>query len=659
MNVQYETRGTLRALALALLGSVAAGPAGAGDDVRVRTLASLPLEELMRVEVTTVLGTAQPRETAAAALHVVSGEDIRRSGHRTLADALRLVPGMFVGRINASSWVIGARGLSGSALTATRYLVLIDGRVVYDPLISATFWDTTDVPLADIDRIEVIRGPGATLWGANAMNGVVNVITKHARDTQGGYALVGGGDHERRYTTLRYGAALGSGAFRVFAKYAERDAFETMAGTPIDDAWSTFRTGFRFDGPLSERATVMLEGQVYEHPTARASVRLPVPGRHLQFRQDARDDDVSGAHLNGRVELAHEHGARTTVQAYAYDTRRDGARFGVSRSTFDLDLRHARRFGAHELIAGVAVDHTSDRVENGPVLIIDPARRSWATWNAFVQDTVALGERGSLTLGTKLTSHDFVGPQWQPGVRASFALSDTQFLRGAVSRPVRVPSRFEEDGLLVFSYVDTGLAAGRPATGTIVPVGVAGDDDLRAESMLAYELGHRAALGERVRLDTSVFLNDYRRLIGAPPGIFGTFTDAGSGRTRGFDVAATVDVTDRWRLEGSFSRIDVEVDGPIFDFEEGATPERMAQLRSHVALTDALELSAAAYYVDEIPRIPVDDYTRVDLGLIWRPTRSVELAVFGQNLAGSGHAEASGAEVPRSVYAQLTLRTRD
>src|SRR5688572_23629305 len=280
----------------------------------------------MEVEVTTVLGSGQSRASAPAALYVITADDIRRSGHRTLAEALRLVPAMYVGRLNSSSWVIGARGLTGSAITATRYLVLIDERVVYDPLISATFWDTTDVPLADIDRIEVIRGPGATLWGANAMNGVVNVITKAAADTQGAYALVGAGSYEQGYATLRYGGRIGSGAFRTYLKYANRDDFENAQGVSIDDAWSSLRTGFRADLPVDAATTVTLSGDVYEHPVARASVRVPVPGQHLQFQQIAQNDDISGAHLIARAERRHGERARSTMHAYYDRTRRFGAR---------------------------------------------------------------------------------------------------------------------------------------------------------------------------------------------------------------------------------------------------------------------------------------------------------------------------------------------
>ena len=659
MHGSFPLRGAIRATLATL--ALVPGLAHAGfEEERARSLAKLSLEELMQVEVTTVLGSGQARASAPAALTVITADDIRRSGHRTLAEALRLVPGMYVGRINSSSWVIGARGLTGSAITATRYLVMVDGRVVYDPLISATFWDTTDLPLPTIDRIEVIRGPGATLWGANAMNGVVNVITKRAHDLAGTTAVVGGGDLERRYGTIVHGRRAGDAAFAVFAKYVDRGDFESPTGESIDDAWSTLRTGFRLDAPLTASTTLMAQAQAYEHPKARASVRLPIPNRHQAFEQVSQNDDVSGAHALARVEHAHGGDARTTVQAYVDGTRRDTARFAARRSTIDVDARHRRPLGErHELAFGLQYTRHSDELRSGPVLLFEPEARDWESWNAYLQGSFALGDSASLALGTKATYHDFTGFSWQPGVRFAWSPAADHTLWAAVSRPVRVPSRFEENGFLAFSYVDTGLVRGLPATGTTIPVGLGGNEDLREEELVAWELGHRTTLGDRVHVDTALFYNDYRRLIGVPPAIFGTFTDAATGTTRGFDVSATWDATERWRLEGSYSRIDVDVEGPILPFEETGTPRHLAQLRSYFDVSDTLSLTLAAYHVDEVPRIPADSYTRVDAGVLWRVRDDLELAVFGQNLVEEMHEEASGAQVPRSWYAQLTWRTSD
>ncbi|HET9482578.1 MAG TPA: TonB-dependent receptor, partial [Xanthomonadales bacterium] len=599
-----------------------------------------------------------PRSAAAAAVHVLSAEDLHRSGARSLPDALRTVPGVHVARIAANQWAVSVRGFGGPF--SNKLLVLRDGRTLYTPLFAGVFWDVQDLLFEDVERVEVVRGPGGTLWGANAMNGVINVIMKSSADTQGTHVVAGAGDYEQGHATVIHGGRVGEATFRVFAKYAERDEYVLASGAGIDDGWSTLRTGFRVDGPLGDATRFMLGGHLYEQPKARASVRLPVPGRHQQFEQVAGNDDISGAHLIARAEHAHGDGSQTTVQAYLDGTHRMTARFGAERNTIDLDVRHRRDLGArHQLAFGLEYNHTEDDISNGPVLQFDPDERGWSTWNAYVQDTIALGDDASVAIGTKLTHHEFTGLSWQPGIRASWTGFDDHTFWGAVSRPVRVPSRLEEDGLLVFSYVDTGLASGRPASGVFVPLGLSGNDRLEVEELVAWELGHRTRIGERLQLDSTVFYNDYHRLIGVPPAIIGSFTDAGAGVTRGFDVSATFDATERWRLEGSFSRIDVEIDGPILPFEETGTPKRMAQLRSYFDVSDSLELTAAAYYVDEVPRIPVASYTRVDLGLMWRPRQGMELALFGQNLLEGSHAEASGAQVPRSWYAQMTLHFPD
>jgi iron complex outermembrane receptor protein len=646
-------------LALVLPGSVRADTgldADADAEQQLERLGQLSLEELMQVPVTSVAGTRQTRFSTPAAISVITAEDIRRAGHRHVAEALRMVPGMFVGRINSSSWVVGARGLTGSALTSTRYLVLIDGRSVHDPLISSTFWDTVDLVIEDIDRIEVIRGPGATLWGVNAMNGVINIITRSSHETHGTMIKAGYGSAEPGNVSLRYGAAIdGDTSWRVWAKYFARDDFDGPGGASLQDQWSTLRGGFRVDGKLDGGADYVVQGEAYTHPTAMSSVRLPVPGQDRQFVQATGNDTVDGANVMFRTFRGFGEDNGWRLRVYLDHTRRDTPRFGVRRDTLDLDYRRWRQWTpSNELVWGLQFNRTRDDVDNGPVLLFDPARRSWSTFNAFVQNTTDFAQdRWHVMVGSKFTEHSFAGFQVQPSARAWFTPDDRSTWWAAVSRPVRVPSRFEEDGLLVFSYVDLGAITTGTPNGVIVPVGVSGDESLRPERLLAWELGYRVRLGQRWVVDTALFHNDYERLIGAQPGILGPFTDAGRGRTSGFDVSVSGQLTDRWRMEGSYSRLDTRVDGPIYDFEEDSTPRNMAQLRSTLELSPTLEFDAGVYSVDRIPRLAIDPYTRLDLGLVWTSSPGVRWSLWGQNLLEDGHAEASGAMVPRSVYAQV------
>ena len=650
----------------AALACGAAAPAAAHADIdadagaaeQLERLGQLSLEELMRVPVTSVAGTQQSRFSTPAAISVITAEDIRRAGHRHVAEALRMIPGMFVGRINSASWVVGARGLTGSSITSTRYLVLVDGRLVYDPLISATFWDTVDLVLEDIDRIEVVRGPGATLWGVNAMNGVINIITRTAGETTGGLLKLSAGDEEPLGVTVRYGQRVDDDtAWRVWAKYFEREDFENAAGTSLHDQWTTLRGGFRVDSRFGNGVDWILQGEAYTHPTAMASVRNPVPGQDRQFVQVTGNDDVEGAHVMFRAFAGFGEPAGWRVRAYAEHTRRDTARFGVRRETVDLDYRGWRTWhGRHELVWGAQANRTRDAIDNGPVLVFDPDQRGWNTFNVFAQNTTHFADdRWHVMVGSKVTHHSFVGLQVQPSARLWWTPSDRHTLWAAVSRPVRVPSRFEEDGLLVFSYVDAGAITTGVPNGVIVPIGVSGDDSLRPERLTAWELGHRVRLGADWVVDTALFHNDYTRLIGAQPGIFGPFTDAGRGRTRGFDIAASGQLTPRWRVEGSYSRLETRIDGPIFDFEERSTPRTMAQVRSMLDLGTNWEFNAGAYYVDRIPQLAIDAYTRLDAGLTWRVRPNQRWSLWGQNLLDDGHAEASGALVPRSVYLQAVF----
>ena len=637
-----------------LLGLSLATPcvrANEDEQSTLEKLARSSLEELMKVQVTGVAGTPQSRLETPAAVYVITGEDLRRSGHRSLVEALRMVPGMFVGRINSSSWLVGARGLSGSPITATRYLVMVDGRQVYDPLLSVTQWDTVDTSLEDIDRIEVIRGPGATLWGVNAMNGVINIITRPAQETQGTLAQASLGSQDSD-ATLRHGGATrdGRGWYRAFAKVGWHGDSELVgSGASVVDAWTSARLGLRYDVETDARTLVSVFADAYDHPRAEESVLLPVPGANNQFERVTLDAEANGASLMLRINRGFGEPDGWRLRAYLDQTRRDGTRFAVSRRTADLDWRGWHRSGRHDIVWGGEALWTTDRTEGSSAVAFDPASRSWAQANVFVQDSMTLVDgRLYAMVGSKFTWHEFVGFEVQPNLRLWWTPDSRQTLWASVSRPVRTPSRFEEDGRLVLAYVNFG-----PVN---VPLQVTGDPDLRPERLLAWELGYRLQPAPRWMLEASLFFNDYQRLIEPAPGIFGAFTDAGTGRTWGVDINASAQVTERWRLEGSWSSLRVDVDGPVYAFEERSSPRQLAQLRSYLDIGERGEFNAAWYHVDEIPQNAIPAYDRLDLGLAWRVGERTRLELWGQNLLEGRHLEASGAQVPRSVFARMTVR---
>jgi iron complex outermembrane receptor protein len=657
-----RTLGIRGALWFALALASAAPPAFAADPPPpdpqdVEKLARSSLEDLMQVKVTTVLGAPQSRLATPAAVYVISGDDLRRSGFRSVVEALRLVPGMYVGRINSSSWLAGTRGLTGSSLTSTRYLVLVDGRQVFDPLLSTTFWDTVDVMLADVDRIEVIRGPGATLWGANAMNGVVNIVTKASQDTQGTLAQLGAGGNGESELDLRHGGRIGEASYRVYGKYSRHGAFEGPTGDSLHDEWSTLRAGFRYDRPMDAETSLILQGEAYTHPLSMESVRLPVPGQDRQFVQVTQDDSVDGGHFMFRLLRGFGSPDGWRLRAYYDRTARDTSRFGVQRDTLDVDFRRWQHWGGrNDLMWGAEYLWTRDRIDNGPVLQFDPDHRAWYQANAFVQNTTELApDRLWLMVGSKFTYHGFAGFAVQPNLRLWWTPSETQTLWFSVSRPVRFPSRFEEDGALVFSYVDLGVITGGPPNGVIVPIELTGDEHLRPEKLTAWEVGHRLQLPGPWVFETSLFYNDYTRLIEPTPAIFGPFTDAGSGATWGGEFSVSGQVTDRWRLEGSYSLLRTRIDGPVFPFEETGSPRHLGQLRSYLDLGDDVEFNAAWYHVDRVPFVGAPGYDRVDLGLSWQASPTLRLDLWGRNLLEDRHVEASGAQVPRGLYAMATF----
>jgi len=663
-----ENRGTpvrsglVAAIALAL--GLAAGhgaahaPSSPETDPALARLANMSLEELMSAEVVSVTGRPEARMGMPAALTVITAEDIRRAGHRNVAEALRMVPGMYVGRINASAWVVGSRGLTGSVLTATRYLVLIDGRLVYDPMLSSTFWDTTDVPLADVDRIEVVRGPGATLWGVNAMNGVVNVITKAAADTQGALVQAGVGSNDDQGVYLRYGATSEQGtAWRAWTRYDHHGGLVDADGAMMQDVWSSVRGGFRADGTLASGIRWTLQGDAYTHPTARESAVLPLPDAHMQSGQRTSDNTINGANLLFRATEGIDSDSGWMLRAYYDHTRREALRFDVRRDTVDVEYRRWLAWGGRNTLTwGLQYDRTSDVVDNTPTLVFDPAERAWNTSNAFVQNTTVLvPDTLFLMLGTKLTEHSFVGFQVQPSARVWWTPDAKRTIWASVSRPVRVPSRFEEDGFLVFAFADRGLSTTGTPDHVYLPLALSGNDALKAEQLVAWETGYRVQLGDRWMLDTSLFYNDFKRLIGVPPTVIGQFTDAASGATWGGEISASAQLTPRWKLEGSYSRLQTRIDGPVLPYEETGTPEQLAQLRSYFDIGPDLELNAALYYADEVPFSGIPAYTRADVGVTWRPRPGLELSAWGQNLLDASHREASAAEVPRGVYVQMVF----
>lgn len=640
-------------LALALMtGSRVWGAAGEGSRPN---LTSLTLEELLEVEVSLVSRKAEPLFSAAAAVHVLTAADLRRSGVTSIPEALRLVPGMDVARIDASRWAVSARGFNGRF--AQKLLVLIDGRSVYAPLFSGVYWEVQDVLLEDVERIEVIRGPGAALWGANAVNGVINIVTREARESRGLLVTLGSGTEDHASGAIRVGGRLGRrGHARFYLKGFSRDGLVTGAGEPAADGWSMRRGGLRADWDLDGRGSLTVQGDLYDGVagTTYRSVLLEPPYTRLQ---DA-DAGLRGGNLLARWRRAAPGAGELTVQVYGDWTDHDEIVLEERRGTYDLDLQHRFRLGRHqELTWGLGYRYTRDRTRGTFAASFDPASRGTSLVSGFVQsDLTLVEERLHLTAGTKLEQSDYTGIEAQPGVRAEWTPSRRQVVWVAASRALRAPARADHDVRLNRLVIrPDSLFAGSPL---ILGVGL-GNREFESERLHAFELGYRVHPVEPLLLDLAGFYNRYRDLRGGQAGIPYAETDPSpahlvwpytaanlvEGETHGLELAADWrPVAGRLRLRGAYSllQIDLRVQAggdPLSLSPEGESPEHQFYLWAAVDPRPGVQLDGILRYVDSLPAVDADSYLVLDARAAWELVPGLELSVAARNLLSRRHPE--------------------
>ena len=605
--------------------------------VSADSLKKLSIEQLMNLQVTSVSKRPERLSQTASAIQVITQEDIQRSGAASLPEALRLATNLQVAQLDSRQWAISARGFNGTA--ANKLLVLIDGRTVYTPLFSGVFWDVQEVPLADIDRIEVISGPGATLWGANAVNGVINVITKDAKDTQGLLLSGGGGTEQHGFGTVRYGAALGpSVRARFYGRGFDRDATAFPGGQGAADDWYLGQGGFRMDWDASSGTRVTLQGDLYD-------------GRIAQ--DSGGDIAVSGR--NVMAKWSHTLSERSSLAAHLYYDRshRDiPGVFGEDLDTYDVDVQHRARLGAgHDVVWGLGYRLINDRVVNSASLAFLPSHvaREWFT--GFVQDEIALvPNRLQVAFGSKVEHNDYTGFEIQPSGRVNWTLSPSTTLWAAVSRAVRTPSR-----------VDRELFA--PAQ---PPYFLAGGPGFHSEEELAYELGYRHQQGS-LALSVAAFYSRYHGLrsleqVNPPnpvPLVIGNRQD---GESFGAEATAEYWLTNRWRVRAGYTELRVHVwpNPGSTDMSRGATesqaPDRQFFLLSSVDLPAHLGLAAWFRAIDDINNQLVPAYAELNVTLTWHPTSKLDLSLVGQNLLHSQHREFGATASPtrrdiqRGVY---------
>ncbi|MGH8593247.1 MAG: TonB-dependent receptor plug domain-containing protein, partial [Gammaproteobacteria bacterium] len=658
---------------VALLIMLFGWPYGFAQVVSGSDLTELSIEDLMEQKVTSVSKTEQTFSDTAAATFVITQDDLRRSGGSNIPEALRMVPGVQVARIDSNKWAITARGFNGRF--ANKLLVLIDGRTVYTPSFSGVYWETQDLVLEDIERIEVIRGPGASVWGANAVNGIINIITKHAEDTQGGLVSLTAGDEERVIAGVRYGAPLGEqGSYRIYGKHFERDGLVDESGRDAGDDWDLTRGGFRVDWAPSASNVVMAQGDVYDGDIDQnftvPSILSPTGGQRV-----LEGGDASGGSLLTRWEHLHSLASRVSVQFYYERFRRNDTFQNERRDTFDLDLQHELALTKRqEFIWGLGYRLSSDRITDAELVSVSPEERDLHLFSAFLQDRISLfDDHLELTVGTKLEYHTFSGWEYQPNVRTIWKPHRNHRLWASFSRATRTPSRGERDAEVRFS--------GIPQLQSIVVL--EGNRDFEPERVLSYELGYRAWLKKDFYLDIAAFYNDYDDLrlpvfkgFTEPDTIALQLINGENAKTWGVELATDWRPLDWLRFHLAYTFLDTtfalksgtEVSAGFFPLGDQRDPMNQVSLRSSFNLSPTVELDLWARYQDRIPdstvinpaSLPqVGDYAAFDVRLGWRPFRHLELSLVGRDLNDSGHLEflqelaAFPTQVERSIYGQI------
>jgi iron complex outermembrane recepter protein len=652
----WTLRSVLSVLLFAIAGQITSGQSAQGPAGSQKDLTQVSIEDLMSVEVTSVSKKEQRLSRTAAAIFVITQEDIRRSGATNIPDLLRMVPGLQVAQINGDNWAITARGFDGQY--SNKLLVLIDGRTAYSPIFSGVYWNAQGVPLDTIERVEVIRGPGAAVWGANAVNGVINIITFKANSTQGGLVTGGAGTYDQGFGSVRYGGKIGGeAAYRVDAGGLNRGHFPNLAGQNSEDDWDTFRGGFRVDADVSPKDSLTVEGDTYrgsagEMVNGIVSISPPANGI-LELR-----DHFSGWDVISRWKHTVSERSETSLQVYFDHSNRGDSTYGTGLSNFDIDFQHHVGWGSRQdFVWGAGYRLSSDDIVQTSRIAFRPADLNRHLFSAFVQDEIAVQpDRLYVTVGTKLEHNDFTGIGWQPTARIAWMASERNMFWAAASRALRTPTQSDR-GIRVNYFALPG------PNGLPLLVSILGNGHTQDEREEAFEAGYRTEFGKRLSLDSTAFFNKYHSLTSVEPGAPFLETDPPPlhlvapsiignllhGETHGVELSVKWKVADHWTLSPGYTFLTMHLhraatsqDDTTIAATQGQFPSHQAQLASHLDLPGHWQWNAAAYFVGGLPAVGVPSYTRVDSNLTWQPWEQVSVSLVGQNLLRDHHLEFVG-----------------
>lgn len=632
----------------------------------------LSIDDLMQVEVSSVARKSQQLAHTAAAAFIISHEDIRRSGATSIPEALRLAPGVEVAQISASRWAISIRGFNGQY--ANKLLVLMDGRTVYTPLFSGVFWDQQDTLMDDIERIEVIRGPGAVMWGSNAVNGVINIITKKAKDTQGNLFVAGGGNQEQGFASFRHGGQVNSDInYRVYAKAFERAAYVTGSGERAYDDWRSGQTGFRYDHRLDNDSRFTAQGDVYRLKKGCQSQPYTLEAPYNStFTEDCYGD---GANLLSRWEVDLSDGSELRLQSYYDRVSFNSVATANVQDTFDIDFQHRLHPDTrHDLMWGLNYRFIHSASENTAVFQFDPADLAYHQGGVFVQDEITLVENTlRLTLGGKLEESHFGHTQLQPNARLLWTPNSRHSIWASLSRASRIPSQGAATADVAAGITETTFATRIGPRQADVQLMVLANPDLKAETVFTSEIGYRTQWSASFSTDLTAFTSDYSDQIVLTPADFAVRrlrpsividqplvwrNQADDITVRGIELSSGWQALDWMRFSGSYSHLDFDAD------MKGASPRNHGSLRWQMDLTPLIQFDTTLRHVGRLSAQGVPAYTAFDARLAFRPIKTMEWSVSVQNLFAPQHVEFNDAPVtssnafmiavPRSIYGKLS-----
>jgi iron complex outermembrane recepter protein len=676
MSIEITNRFTLArrgALCIALVALCACCAISAWGQSSTKDLANASLEDLMNIQVTSVSKQEEKVSRTAAAIFVITAEDIRRSGATNIPDLLRMVPGLEVAQINANTWAISARGFNGRF--SNDLLVMVDGRSVYTPSFGGVFWDVIDMPLEDIERIEVIRGPGGSVWGVNAVNGVVNIITKTAGETKGTMVEAGGGNLDEGFATLQYGGSLGAKTdYRIYGKYFDDDHLPGLTSPDGGDGWHVARGGFRVDTKFSASNSVTVQGDLYNGEEGQEQPYLASVTSPLQLIPT--EVDLSGGFVQGIWNHTFSARSDTTLQISYQQYKRDDIVL-EDRHTWDIDFQNHFLWGGRQnIVWGVDFRNSSDVSSGSLAASLNPPNLATHLFSSFAQDEVAIvPDRLYVTVGTKIEHDYYTGFSLMPSASVVWTPNGSQTLWAAVSRAVRTPSAI--DASVRYNFGGFTGAGGTPTLASFF-----GNPNVKNEDLIAYEAGYRTALGNRVSIDLAGYYNSYANQETVEPMtpfvedapapahlvLPETYENLMFGETQGLEIFGDVKLTNHWTVSPGYALEQIHMhlepgseDTTSVEQAQGSSPEHSAQLRSHVILPRNLSWDTSIYFVDRIVNPMVPSYTRLDTGISWRLREKATLSLVGQNLLKDERVEYEDVDqstattlIKRSVYAKLT-----